>query len=146
MAQAKAEKWQILGFIQNREVITSYDLMERFGYTYSYACKKLSIWKGQGLVRNLGSTPTTYRGQWYLTDKGHARLYYLSRKLGVLTEREEKEWSEWLAEEMRKPLEERRIWWGDGTSVRGIKHGERGVTLGDAKEALELNRSMARYG
>ena len=144
MAQTKAEKWQILSFIQNEGVITSYDLMERFRYTYSYACKKLSILKKQELVRNLGSSPTTYRGQWYLTDKGHARLYYLSRKLGVLTEREEKEWSEWLAEEMQKPLEERRIWWVDGSSVRMVKHGEHGVTLGDAKQALEFNRSMAK--
>ena len=144
MAEAKAKKWEILNFIEGKEIITPYDLVERFRYTYSYACKKLSILKKQGLVRNLGSSPTTHRGQWHLTDKGHARLYYLSRKLGVLTEREEREWREWLAEEMQKPLEERRIWRVDDTSVRMVKHGERGVTLGDARQALEFNRSMAK--
>ena len=143
MAEAKAKKWEILSFIEDREIITAYDLTERFDYTYSYAYKKLSLLKKQGLARDLGNTPSTYRGQWCLTDKGHARLYYLCRKLGVLTERKKKEWKEWVEEEMRKPFKQRRIWWVEAAGPRMVKEGERGVTLSEAKKAAVLNR---RFG
>jgi hypothetical protein len=119
---------------KTREIITPYDLVERFGYTYSYACKKLSLLKRQSLVMDLGNTPSTYRGQWCLTDKGYRRLYYLSRKLGVPTERKRREWREWYQEEARKPFEEQRVWWIDGVGARMIKEGERSVTLAEAKQ------------
>lgn len=140
MAEAKAQKWEFLDFMEDREIVTAYDLMQKFGYTYSYAHKKLSLLKKQGLVLDLGDTPSTNRGQWCLTEKGYARLNYLCRKLGVLSERQKKEWREWLAEENNKPLMERRVWWVDGEKWRLVREGEYGVTLEEAKEAMRLSR------
>ena len=80
MALAKANKREILSFIEEREFITAYDLMEWFDYTYSYACKNLSLLKKQDLVRDLGNTLSAIQGQWYLTNKGYERLYYLHGK------------------------------------------------------------------
>jgi len=144
MAETKAKKWEILNFIEGRGIITHYDLMERFGYTYSYAAKKLSLLKRQGLISNLRDTPSTSRGQWCLTDKGQARLYYLCCKFGVLTDKEKKKWREWLNKEEEKPFEERRIWRVEGYGVRMIKVGECGATLREAKEAADLNRELSR--
>jgi hypothetical protein len=79
MAEAKAPKGEFLKFIKERERITAYDLMDRFGYSYSYAYKRLNLLKKQGLVDNLGATPSTYRGQWCLTDKGYNKLHFLER-------------------------------------------------------------------
>lgn len=129
---------ETLNFIEDREVITPYDLMDRFAYTYSYACKKLSLLKKQGLVTILT------RGQWILTQAGYRRLSYLCKKYGVLTEREKREWRAYVKEETAKPFEKRRIWWVESDRARMIKEGERGVTLADAKQAVEFNRSMAR--
>ncbi len=43
MAEAKATKRELLEFIKDREIITAFDLIERFGYSYSYAYKRLSL-------------------------------------------------------------------------------------------------------
>jgi hypothetical protein len=79
MAEPKATKREFLEFIKEREIITAYDLIERFGYSYSYACKRLSLLKRQGLVQDIGDTPSTYRGQWCLTEKGYKKLHFLER-------------------------------------------------------------------
>jgi len=79
MAEAKAPKGEFLKFIKERERITAYDLIDRFGYSYSYAYKRLNLLKKQGLVDNLGATPSTYRGQWCLTEKGYKKLHFLGR-------------------------------------------------------------------
>ena len=50
MAEAKAPKGEFLKFIKERERITAYDLIDRFGYSYSYAYKRLNLLKKQGLV------------------------------------------------------------------------------------------------
>jgi len=80
MAEAKATKKEFLEFMREREIITAHDLMNEFGYSYSYACKRLSLLKKQGLVHDMGDTPSTYRGQWCLTEKGHEKLYFLQRR------------------------------------------------------------------
>lgn len=80
MAEAKATKKEFLVFMSEREMITAYDLIGRFGYSYSYACKRLSLLKKQGLVDDLGDTPSTHRGQWCLTEKGHEKLLFLQRR------------------------------------------------------------------
>jgi hypothetical protein len=80
MAEAKATKKEFLEFMSERELITAYDLIERFGYSYSYACKRLSLLKKQGLVDDIGDTPSTYRGQWCLTEKGYEKLHFLQRR------------------------------------------------------------------
>ena len=79
MAEAKAPKGEFLKFIKERERITAYDLMDRFGYSYSYAYKRLNLLKKQGLVKDMGATPSTYRGQWCLTEKGYKKLHFLER-------------------------------------------------------------------
>jgi len=79
MAEAKAPKGEFLKFIKERERITAYDLIDRFGYSYSYAYKRLNLLKKQGLVDDLGATPSTYRGQWCLTEKGYKKLHFLER-------------------------------------------------------------------
>ena len=80
MAQAKATKREFLEFMREMEVITAYDLMNKFGHSHSYACKKLSLFKRQGLVHDMGDTPSTYRGQWCLTGKGHEKLHFLQQR------------------------------------------------------------------
>ena len=80
MAEAKATKREFLEFIRGREMITAYDLMNEFGYSHSYACKRLSLLKKQGLVLDMGDTPSTHRGEWCLTDKGHKKLHFLQQR------------------------------------------------------------------
>ena len=80
MAEAKATKREFLEFMREREMITAYDLMNEVGYSYSYACKRLSLLKQQGLVHDMGDTPSTHRGQWCLTEKGHEKLHFLQQR------------------------------------------------------------------
>lgn len=80
MAKAKATKKEFLEYIRKREMITAYDLMGEFGYSYSYTCKKLSLLKKQGLTDDMGNTPSTHRGQWCLTEKGYKRLHFLQQR------------------------------------------------------------------
>ena len=80
MAEAKATKKEFLEFMRKREMITARDLIAYFGYSYSYACKRLSLLKKQGLVHDMGNTPSTHRGQWCLTEKGHEKLYFLQQR------------------------------------------------------------------
>jgi len=80
MAQAKATKREFLEFMREREMVTAYDLMNEFSYSYSYACKRLSLFKKQGLVQDLGDTPSTHRGQWCLTGKGYERIDFLQQR------------------------------------------------------------------
>jgi hypothetical protein len=80
MAEAKATKKELLEFMRGREIITARDLIAYFGYSYSYACKRLSLLKKQGLVHDMGDTPSTHRGQWCLTKKGYEKLYFLQQR------------------------------------------------------------------
>jgi len=107
MAEAKANKREILSFIKEREIITPHDLVEQFDYTYSYASKKLSLLKKQGLVQDLGNTPSSYRGQWCLTNMGYERLYYLQRKTQKhQVEKKEAEETEKELRRLRKRVED----------------------------------------
>lgn len=77
MAETKASKADILGFMRQWEIITPHDLVEYFDYSLSYARKRLTLLKKQGLVEDLGDTPSSYRGQWVLTEKEYSRgLFY----------------------------------------------------------------------
>jgi len=87
MAEIKVIKADILGFMMQREIITPHDLVEHFAYTLSYARKRLTLLKKQGLVENLGDIPLTYRGQWILTEKGYSRALFYHEK-----GRRSKEW------------------------------------------------------
>jgi len=80
MAETKATKKEFLEYIRKKEMITAYDLMGEFGYSYSYACKRLSLLKKQGLTDDMGNTPSTHRGQWCLTEKGYKKVRFLQRR------------------------------------------------------------------
>jgi hypothetical protein len=80
MAEAKATKKEFLEFMRGRGIITARDLISYFGYSYSYACKRLSLLKDQGLVHDRGNTSSIHRGQWCLTEKGHEKLHFLQQR------------------------------------------------------------------
>ena len=80
MSEAKATKKEFLEFMWKREIITARDLIAYFGYSYSYAYKRLGLLKKQGLVHDIGNTSSTYRGRWRLTEKGYERLHFLQRR------------------------------------------------------------------
>jgi hypothetical protein len=87
MAETKAEKWEVLNFIDDREFVTSFDLVERFGYTSSYAAKRLSVLKSQGLVCGVGKNMTLGRGCWALTPKGLNRLHLVNGRPSRLNQK-----------------------------------------------------------
>jgi DNA-binding transcriptional ArsR family regulator len=140
--EARRRKLEVLDFIESRESVTPYDLVDRFGYSYSYACKKLSVLKKQGLV------DIFKRGNWILTDAGYRRLYYLAEKFGVMTEGQRIEWAAWFDKEMEKPFEERRIWLldADGLGSKLVKQGECGVTIEEVNKVAMINKRQRLYG
>lgn len=69
----KASKLEILEFINEKEIIGPFDLVERFGYTRDGAGSMLSWLKSQRLVIN------ERRGEWTITDEGLRRLIYYGR-------------------------------------------------------------------
>jgi hypothetical protein len=149
MAETKAEKWEVLNFIDDREFVASFDLVERFGYTSSYAAKRLSVLKSQGLVFNMSKELTVGRGCWALTPKGLNRLHYLChKKMKILTDKEKREqeiyWSVWMHQEKEKPFPQRKIWYVENGKIRGMRKGDMfGVTLAEAREALEFIKEIS---
>lgn len=69
----KASKLEILEFINEKEIVSPFDLVNRFGYTRLGAGSMLSWLKSQRLVIN------ERRGEWTLTDEGVRRLIYYGR-------------------------------------------------------------------
>ena len=70
----KGGKFRILEFVERRELVTAWDLVELFDYTYDGA---------RQILQRLGSEKLmsrTERGVWTLTDLGRDRLNYLKRK------------------------------------------------------------------
>ena len=64
----KATKLTILEFIYAREMITAFDLMEKFDYTYSSAHCRLSLLRKEGFIQRTGG------GHWCLSDRGYDKL------------------------------------------------------------------------
>jgi len=69
----KASKLEVLEFINEKGVISPFDLMERFGYTRGGASSMLSWLKREKLIIN------DRRGEWTITDEGKRRLIYYGR-------------------------------------------------------------------
>jgi len=69
----KASKLEVLQFINERGVISPFDLMERFDYTRGGASSMLSWLKRDRLIIN------DRRGEWTITDEGMRRLIYYGR-------------------------------------------------------------------
>ena len=70
-----ATKKEVLKFFEEREVVTSRDLMDRFGYTHSSARDRLLKLHKEGLIE-----PLLVRGTWGLTRKGERRLIYYEQQ------------------------------------------------------------------
>ena len=72
----KASKREVLAFFEEREVVTIHSLMDRFGYLYKGAEKRIYLLHKEGLIE-----PLFERGTWGLTRKGERRLIaYEQRK------------------------------------------------------------------
>ena len=69
----KATKLQLLEFINERGVVSRFDVVNRFGYTLGGADSMLAWLKRDGLVIN------DRRGEWTITDTGIRRLIYYGR-------------------------------------------------------------------
>lgn len=68
----KARKIDVLRFVEEREIVTPYDLVNWFGYTYNSARCRLSQLKKDGYIESF------LRGQWCLTEKGYDKIHFLS--------------------------------------------------------------------
>ena len=71
----KATKREVLKFFDEKEVVTSWMLMDRFEYTYKTARDRLYRLHREGLIE-----PLFIRGTWGLTQKGVRRLMYYERQ------------------------------------------------------------------
>lgn len=65
----KATKKEVLAFFEERGVITVCSLMDRFGYTYNGAKKRIYLLHKEGLIE-----PLFERGTWGMTRKAERRL------------------------------------------------------------------------
>jgi len=69
-----ASKYEVLEFMERKEVITARDLISEFNYSYKGAAQKLWRLKKQGLVAGMG------RGYWVMTIDGYRRLAWWKSK------------------------------------------------------------------
>ncbi len=126
----KARKLEVLKFIHDREIVTAYDLMNEFGYTYSSARCRLCQLRKEGFIQ-----PLVMRGEWCLTDKGYRKLDYHE----VL----EKEPDEPLRKQRQQ---EGRLWFIDMGRIRMAKNdGELLVAL-TLDEAIRIVRELKEEG
>lgn len=124
----KAKKLQVLEFIYERQVVTAYDLIEQFGYTYSSARCRLSGLRKDELIAPCG------RGQWCLSDKAYNKLDHH----GVFKRKR--------AEELRKEREaEGRIWFiDDGGRIRTARNISEMLLTRD--EVIRIARELRKEG
>lgn len=71
----KATKSEVLRSIRDRDFVTVHDLIERFGYKYKGAEKRLYNLAREGLI-----TQWIERGQWSLTQDGYRKADYYDRQ------------------------------------------------------------------
>lgn len=67
------DKISVLKFIYEREVVTAFDLIEEFGYTYNGARWRLKMLVKQRLIKRIG------RGEYCLAEEGYNRLAYYGK-------------------------------------------------------------------
>ena len=116
----KARKLQVLEFIHDREIVTAFDLMEQFGYTYNSARCRLCQ------LRKEGFTQQVTTGRWCLTDRGYDKLDYR----GVIKRKEDEK-------ERIKRQAEGRVWFVDDGRIRIAKNvSEMLLTFDEAMRAV----------
>lgn len=126
----KARKLEALKFIYDREIVTAYDLMNEFDYTYSSARCRLSQLRKEGYIQRL-----SIRGQWCLTDKGYRKLDYhglLERKADQPLRRQRRQ--------------EGRLWFIDRGRVRMAQSDEELLVALTLDEALKIVRELRKEG
>ncbi|GAI50323.1 unnamed protein product, partial [marine sediment metagenome] len=116
----KATKLTVLLFIYGREMITAFDLIEEFDYTYSSAHCRLSQLKREGFVKRTGG------GHWCLSDRGYDKLDHS----GVLKGKAD--------EKLRRERQaEGRVWYIEDDKMWMAKNvGEMLLTLAEAKKVI----------
>jgi len=116
----KATKLTVLLFIYEREMVTAFDLIQQFDYTYISAHCRLSELKREGFIQRIGG------GHWCLSDRGYDKLDHS----GVLKGKAD----ETLRRERQ---EEGRVWFIENNKMRMAKNvGEMLLTLAEAKKAI----------
>lgn len=126
----KARKLEVLKFIYDREIVTAYDLMNEFGYTYSSARCRLCRLRKEAFIQ-----PLFMRGQWGLTDKGYRKLDYH----GVL----EKEPDEPLRKQRQQ---EGRLWFIDRGRIRMAQNDAELLVALTLDEAIRIVREARQEG
>jgi len=71
----RATKIEVLDFIRRKEIVTIYDLVGEYGYSYSGANKRLLSLEKLGLISKLG----VERGKRVLTELGFKKLNYYGK-------------------------------------------------------------------
>ena len=69
----KARKIELLEFINKKDIVSRFEVVNRFGYTLGGADAMLAWLKREGLIIN------DRRGEWTITDLGVRRLMYYGR-------------------------------------------------------------------
>jgi len=116
----KATKLTVLALIYEREMITAFDLIEQFDYTYSSAHCRLSQLKKEGFIQRIGG------GHWCLSDRGFDKLDHS----GVLKGKAD--------EKLRRERQAAgKVWYIEDGKVRMAKNvDEMLLTLAEAKKAI----------
>lgn len=116
----KATKLTVLLFIYSREMVTAFDLMEQFDYTYISAHCRLSELKKEGFIQRTGG------GHWCLSDKGYDKLDHS----GSLKSQAD--------EKLRRERQaEGRVWYIEDGKVRMARNiDEMLLTLAEAKKVI----------
>ncbi len=70
----KATKIDVLDFMHMREIVTAYDLVDRFGYSYKGAKQRLWLLHRKQLIE-----PLFQRGTWGITELAAKKLDYYKR-------------------------------------------------------------------
>lgn len=71
----KATKREVLSFFRDSGVVTLHSLMDRFGYSYDGARKRIYLLHREGLIE-----PLLERGSWGITVKGERRLLHYEQQ------------------------------------------------------------------
>jgi len=116
----KATKLTVLALIFDREMVTAFDLIQQFDYTYSSAHCRLSLLKKKGFVQRTGG------GHWCLSDRGFDKLDHS----GSLKSKAD--------EELRCERQaEGKVWYIEDGKMRMARNiDEMLLTLAEAKEAI----------
>lgn len=116
----KATKLTVLEFIYGREMITAFDLIQEFDYTYSSAHCRLSLLKREGFIQRTGG------GHWCLSDRGFDKLDHS----GVLKGKAD--------EKLRRERQAAgKVWYTEDGKMRMAKNvDEMLLTLAEAKKVI----------